>query len=144
VNREALRKRSHYKVWRSIQTRWHDNDAYGHVNNTVHYQWFDTAVNGWLIEQGLLDITAGPSIGLVVESGCTYAGSVSYPAVVEVGLAAERIGTSSVRYRLSIFGEGTEEAAAEGFLVHVYVSRVARRPVPIPREWRTCLERIRS
>jgi len=129
-------------VWRQVTTRWSDNDAYGHVNNTVYYGWFDTVVNAWLIEAGLLDVAAGDPIGLVVETGCRYARPLAYPEAVEVGLAVERLGGSSVRYRLGVFAEGAEDAAAEGFFVHVYVGRESRRPVALPEEWRTKLERI--
>jgi acyl-CoA thioester hydrolase len=140
VSRAPLRGRESYHVWREIGTRWADNDVYGHVNNTVHYQWFDTAVNAWLIEQGLLDIDKGNPIGLVVETGCRYAKSVTYPEAVEVGLAVEHIGSSSVRYRIGIFRKGDGDAAAEGHFVHVYVDRANRRPVPLPRKWREKFE----
>ena len=138
----ALRGRGAYRVWREITTRWSDNDAYGHVNNTVYYQWFDTAVNAWLIEAGLLDVAAGDPIGLVVETGCRYARPLAYPEPVELGLAVEHVGRSSVRYRLGVFAKGSDEAAAEGHFVHVYVSRETRRPVSVPEEWRGVLEGI--
>jgi acyl-CoA thioester hydrolase len=136
LSREPLRPREAYRVWREIGTRWADNDPYGHVNNTVYYQWFDTAVNAWLIEAGLLDVVAGDPIGLVVETGCRYAAPLSYPEPVEVGLSVEQLGRSSVRYRLGVFAKGAEEAAAEGFFVHVYVGRESRRPVELPEAWR--------
>jgi acyl-CoA thioester hydrolase len=142
VSREPLKARRHYKVWREIGTRWADNDAYGHVNNTVYYQWFDTAVNAWLIEAGMLDIAHGDRIGLVVETGCRYARSLSYPAIAELGLAVEHVGRSSVRYRLGVFGKGEEEAAAEGYFVHVYVARADRRPVSLPGTWRNAFAGI--
>ena len=137
-----LRRRGDYRVWRPIGTRWADNDAYGHVNNTVYYQWFDTAVNGWLIESGLLDVARGDPIGLVAETGCRYARPISYPAPVEIGLAVESLGRSSVRYRLGVFEPGAEAASAEGFFVHVYVGRADRRPVPLPDSWRERFEAI--
>jgi acyl-CoA thioester hydrolase len=142
VSREPLQGRSAYRAWRQVPTRWADNDAYGHVNNIVYYGWFDTAVNAWLIEAGLLDLAAGDPIGLVVETGCRYARPLSFPETVEVGLAVERLGTSSVRYRLGVFAETPDEAAAEGFFVHVYVDRKTRRPVPLPEKWRSRLEEI--
>ncbi|WP_106639522.1 acyl-CoA thioesterase [Allosphingosinicella vermicomposti] len=144
MSRAPLRVRSAYKVWREIGTRWADNDAYGHVNNTVYYAWFDTAVNAWLIETGLLDIERGDPIGLVVETGCRYARSISYPETVDVGLVVDEIGSSSVRYRIGVFRKGEAEAAAEGHFVHVYVGRETRRPVPLPDEWRSRLESIRA
>jgi acyl-CoA thioester hydrolase len=140
VSRAPLKGRAAYSVWREIGTRWADNDAYGHVNNTVYYQWFDTAVNAWLIDAGLLDVAAGDPIGLVVETGCRYARPLSYPQTVEVGLTVEKVGRSSVRYRLGVFAKGDEEPAAEGFFVHVYVGREGRRPVELPDAWR---ERLR-
>lgn len=142
MSREALHGRAAYPVWREIATRWSDNDVYGHVNNVVHYSWFDTAVNAWLIDNGLLDIEAGDPIGLVVETGCRYAGSLAYPEPVEIGLGVERLGGSSVTYRLGVFAKDAAEAAAEGHFTHVYVGRESRRPVSLPEAWRAKLETI--
>jgi acyl-CoA thioester hydrolase len=143
LSRAALLGRGAYPVWREIATRWADNDVYGHVNNVVHYSWFDTAVNAWLIDNGLLDIEAGDPIGLVVETGCRYAGSLTYPEPVEIGLGVARLGGSSVTYRLGVFAKGGGEAAAEGHFTHVYVGRESRRPVPLPDAWRARLEAIK-
>jgi acyl-CoA thioester hydrolase len=140
--RAPLRPRLAYQVWREIGTRWADNDAYGHVNNTVYYQWFDTAVNAWLIEAGLLDLVAGDPIGLVVETGCRYAAALAYPEPVEVGLTVAALGRSSVTYHLGVFAKSAEAAAAEGHFTHVYVDRTSRRPVELPREWRRKLQAI--
>ena len=136
MNRDPLRPRAAYRHWTRISTRWHDNDAYGHVNNTVYYGWFDTAVNAWLVEAGLLDIERGDPIGLVVETGCRYAAALAFPQPVEIGLALARLGSSSVTYHLGVFAEGAAEAAAEGHFTHVYVGRESRRPVPLPAAWR--------
>jgi acyl-CoA thioester hydrolase len=142
LSREPLKGRDAYRAWSEISTRWADNDAYGHVNNTVYYAWFDTAVNAWLIEQGLLDIAAGDPIGFVVETGCRYARPLAYPEPVEVGLAVENIGKSSVRYRLGVFAKNEPEAAAEGYFIHVYVDRENRRPAELPPLWRKAFEKI--
>jgi acyl-CoA thioester hydrolase len=139
---EPMKGRGAYPVWREITTRWADNDAYGHVNNIVHYSWFDTAVNAWLIEAGLLDVEHGDPIGLVVETGCRYAAPLTYPEPVEIGLGVERLGTSSVTYRIGVFAKGGKTAAAEGHFTHVYVGRESRRPVPLPEPWRTKLTAI--
>ena len=142
-NRAPLKGRGAYPVWREITTRWSDNDAYGHVNNIVHYSWFDTAVNAWLIDNGLLDVAHGDPIGLVVETGCRYAGSLTYPEPVEIGLGVDRLGGSSVTYRLGVFAKASAQAAAEGHFTHVYVGRESRRPVALPEAWRAKLEAIR-
>jgi len=136
MTRVALRQRATYRWWRTITTRWSDNDAYGHVNNAIYYHWFDTAVNAWLIEAGLLDLATGDPIGLVVETSCRYARSISYPDPVEIGLAIDRLGTSSVTYRLGAFVAGIDDAAAEAGFTHVYVDRATRRPVALPDAWR--------
>ena len=125
-----------------MTTRWADNDAYGHVNNTVFYEWFDSAVNAWMIEQGMLDIAQGDPIALVVETRCTYAAPLEFPQPVEVGLAVAKVGRSSIRYRIGIFAEGSDRAAAEGEFVHVVVDRATRRPAEIPAHWREKLEKI--
>ena len=142
MTRAPLKERDHYRAWREIGTRWADNDAYGHVNNTVYYQWFDTAVNGWLIDSGLLDLEQGEPIGLVVETGCRFAAPLSYPQAVDIGLAVERVGNSSVSYRLGVFPKNASEAVAEGRFVHVYVDRENRRPMTLPKAWRDALERL--
>jgi acyl-CoA thioester hydrolase len=136
----ALR-RADFRVLRSLPTRWSDDDTYGHVNNVVHYLMFDTAVNGWLIEASGTDIRALPAIGLVVETSCQYFAELRFPEVVTAGIGLEKLGTSSVVYRLALFG-ADEEPAAIGRFVHVYVSRDERRPVPVPPEIRTALAHL--
>jgi acyl-CoA thioester hydrolase len=142
VSREAPLSRSEFKVWRRFTTRWADNDAYGHVNNVVFYQWFDSAVNAWLIEQGMLDIENGDPIGLVVETRCSYFSPLAFPEDVDVGLKVAELGRSSIRYRIGIFAAEQDLAAAQGEFVHVVVDRSSRRPVEIPAEWRGKLEAI--
>ena len=128
--------RADYPHARPVTTRWMDNDAYGHVNNVVHYSYFDTVVNEWLIREGLLDVEKGALIGLVVETGCHYFEPLTYPETVTAALRVAHIGNSSVRYEIGLFGEGRERAAAQGHFVHVYVDRATRRPAPLPEEWR--------
>jgi acyl-CoA thioester hydrolase len=140
VTRPEPRGRDAYRHFATITTRWADNDAYGHVNNTVYYAWFDTVVNELLVGQGLLDIGAGDPIGLVVETGCRYFAPLSFPGDVEVGMAVDRLGSSSVTYRLGVFAADSDKPAAEGHFTHVYVGRADRRPVPLPAEWRDLLE----
>lgn len=134
--------RSAYKAFRSIGTRWMDNDAYGHVNNVVYYSWFDTAVNAHLIEQGALDIQASPVIGLVIETQCNYFAPVEFPQTVEAGLRVARMGKSSVRYEVGLFVQGEPLTAAKGHFVHVYVDRGTRRPAPLPGKLRSVLEAL--
>ena len=140
MSRETPAGRQEFKAWRRFTTRWGDNDAYGHVNNTIFYQWFDSAVNGWLVEQELLDIQTGDPIALVVETRCSYFAPLEFPDDVEVGLAVAQIGRSSVRYRIGVFADGAETAAAQGEFVHVLVDRSSRRPVDVPDNWRRALE----
>jgi acyl-CoA thioester hydrolase len=141
---EAARavRRSDFPVLRELPTRWSDDDTYGHVNNVVHYSMFDTAVNGWLIEAAGVDIRQLRAIGLVVETSCQYFAELRFPEVVTAGLALEHLGTSSVVYRLALFGEHSAEPAALGRFVHVYVDRDERRPTPVPAEIRAALGRL--
>lgn len=143
MSRPTPRARADYRWFMTIATRWADNDVYGHVNNTVHYEWFDTAVNAWLVEAGLLDIERGDPIGLVVETGCSYFAPLSFPGDVEVGVAIERLGTSSVSYRIGVFATAQAAPSAQGHFTHVYVDRASRRPVSLPGVWRERLEGLR-
>ena len=142
MNRPRREHRRDWQVFVEIQTRWEDNDVYGHVNNTVYYSWFDTAVNLWLIRNGLLDLEKGPVVSLVVETGCSYFESVSYPEPVDLGIRVDRIGTSSITYGLGVFRKQAELAAAAGRFVHVTVDRVTRRPVAVPEELRSALRAL--
>ena len=142
VSRDGPAARSDFRIWRSFSTRWSDNDPYGHVNNTVYYQWFDSAVNAWMVEQDMLDIQQGDPIALVVETRCTYAAPLAFPQPVEVGMAVTSLGRSSIRYRIGVFAQDSDGAAAEGEFVHVVVDRESRRPVEIPAAWRAKLEKI--
>lgn len=134
--------RAGYKAFRTISTRWMDNDAYGHVNNVVYYSWFDTAVNAHLIEQGVLDIHRGETIGLVVETQCNYFAPVEFPQTVEAGLRVAKMGSSSVRYEVGLFLQGEPLTAAKGHFVHVYVDRATRRPAPLPERLKRVLEAL--
>ena len=134
--------RSAYPAFRSIGTRWMDNDAYGHVNNVVYYSWFDTAVNAYLIEHGVLDIHHGQAIGLVIETQCNYFSPLAFPQTVDAGLRVARLGHSSVRYEVALFAHDQELCAARGHFVHVYVDRVTRRPVSLPEPLKQLLETL--
>lgn len=132
--------RAAYRHFRTLDTRWMDNDVYGHVNNVTYYSYFDTAVNGYLVEAGVLDIHAGSTIGLVVETGCRYFAPVAFPDRLEAGIAVAHVGTSSVRYEVGIFRAGEATAAAAGHFIHVYVDRADRRPRPLPGDFRAAVE----
>jgi acyl-CoA thioester hydrolase len=134
--------RAGYKAFRTITTRWMDNDAYGHVNNVVYYSWFDTVVNAHLIEQGALDIHQGETIGLVIETQCNYFAPVAFPQTVEAGLRVAKIGNSSVRYEVGLFLQGEELTVARGHFVHVYVDRATRRPTHLPQRLQALLETL--
>ncbi|HJV69333.1 acyl-CoA thioesterase [Ideonella sp.] len=136
--------RSAYRVFRSIGTRWMDNDVYGHVNNVVYYSFFDTAVNGHLIDAGALQIETSPVIGLVIETQCNYFSSLTYPQAVDAGLRVAHVGRSSVRYEVGLFAAGEPLCAAAGHFVHVYVDRATRRPAALPAALLAALEPLRG
>ena len=132
--------RGAFRHFLPITTRWMDNDVYGHVNNVVYYAYFDTVVNRYLIERGVLDIRRGTVLGLVVETGCTYFTPLAFPETVHAGLRVARLGTSSVRYEVALFGGEAQVAAAQGHFVHVYVARDSRRPTALPVPLRAALQ----
>lgn len=134
--------RENYRVYRPIDTRWMDNDVYGHVNNVVYYSWFDTAVNAHLIEQGVLDIHRGQTIGLVIETQCNYFAPLAFPQSIEAGIRVARLGHSSVRYEVGLFARGDPLTAAKGHFIHVYVDRQSRRPTALPANFKHVLEQL--
>ncbi len=134
--------RADYAAWRAITTRWRDDDAYGHLNNATYYELFDTAVNAHLYEATGLDVRALPRIGIVAETSCRYFRPLGFPEPIETGLVVDRLGRSSVVYRIGLFQGPGDEAAAEGRFVHVYVDNTdpARPVAAVPEEIRAALE----
>lgn len=141
-NRPDPSCRKDFRAFRTLQTRWKDNDIYGHLNNVIHYSLFDTAVNGWLMDEGLLDPHASKTYGLVVETGCRYFSEMAFPDLVTAGLSITRLGTSSVRFEIGLFKNDEDVAAAEGFFIHVYVDRENHRPVAIEDNRRAKFETL--
>ena len=136
-------KRSDYRRFQAISTRWMDNDVYGHVNNVVYYSWFDTAVNRLLVVAGQIDIHKGEVIGLVAETGCRYFSPTAFPDQIEAGVRVAHVGSSSVRYEIGLFRNAEDEAAAVGYFVHVYVDRETKKPVPLTDAMRGFLESLK-
>lgn len=137
-------KRSDYKHFLEITTRWMDNDVYGHVNNVVYYSWFDTVVNQFLVANDVLDIEHSPVIGLVIETQCNYFASVAFPEKVAAGLRVTKLGNSSVRYEVGIFRGDEDGASAQGHFIHVYVDRLSRKPSALPERLRALLQTIET
>ena len=134
--------RADFRWFTPITTRWMDNDPFGHVNNVVYYSWVDTAVNRFLITNGLLDIQTSPIVGIVAETGCRYISEVSYPDEVTIGIAVETLGRSSVRYAAGVFRDDSDAVSAVAHFVHVYCDRATMRPVPIPDNIRAEMMKI--
>ena len=140
---EPLPSRDRFTTLRPVPTRWMDNDHYGHVNNVAYYSFFDTAVNGFLMEATGTDIRNLPAIGVVAESSCRFLAGASFPDTIHAGLEIERLGTSSVVYRIALFRNDDATPCAIGRFVHVYVDSATRRPVPIPPEISAAISRLR-
>jgi len=140
--RRPVPRRATFARFHTIPSRWADNDVYGHVNNAVYYFYFDTAVNRYLIDEGGLSIAESPVVGIVVETGCRYHRSFTYPEEIEAGLRVVHLGNSSVRYEIGLFASGEDEARADGHFVHVYVDRQTMRPVSMPERMRGALQEL--
>ncbi|MDV2440159.1 thioesterase family protein [Acinetobacter gerneri] len=140
----TIKTREQYHFLFPIQTRWADNDMYGHVNNVTYYSYFDTAANALLIQKAAFDLRNSKIIGLVVDSACSFLQELSYPEIIEVGVAIKKIGTTSLTYDLAIFKQGQNEASAQGHFVHVFVDRETRKSIPIPVEMRDALTKFQS
>ena len=140
--RSAPSIRADYRAFQTLMTRWIDNDIYGHMNNAVHYQLFETAVNGYLLEQGALDIKSGATVFLVVETGCQYFSELAFPDVITAGIKVRKLGTSSVIYDVGLFRGVADITSAQGHFVHVHVDREKRLPAPMCVETRTILEQL--
>ena len=142
MTRPVPEARDRYPHFLTITTRWMDNDVYSHVNNVVYYSWFDTAVNAYMLREGVLSMDQGP-ICLVVETGCQYFSAISFPDTVHCGLRVAHLGTSSVRFEIGIFRNDEPAAAAQGYFIHVCCDRATHRPISMPEDMRRALEKLR-
>lgn len=142
TDRQEPDTRDDYRNFMTITTRWMDNDVYGHINNVQYYSYFDTAVNRYLIGQGVLDIHDGEVIGLVVETHCNFFNSAAFPDDIEAGIRVAHLGKSSVRYEVGLFVKNEKKAIAQGHFVHVYVDRESQKPVDIPQALRSVLSML--
>lgn len=124
--------RADYRYFQTITTRWQDNDVFGHVNNVIYYAWIDTAVNNFLIQNAILEVGTSEIVGVVAETNLRYLSEIAYPTPITVGVRVTHLGTSSVRYSSAVFRDDDTVASAEGFFVHVYVTRATMKPTPIP------------
>jgi len=140
--RQNPTNRSDYNYFSKTNTRWNDNDIYGHLNNVIYYELFDTAVNKWLIKNNLIDIKYGNNIGLIVQSGCNYFSSFEYPEDIDAGIRVTKIGNSSVRYEVGLFKPNDDLASADGFFIHVYVNRASNKPITLDYEFKKKLDTI--
>lgn len=136
------RSRENYRFFKSIETRWIDNDVYGHVNNALYYTFFDTVCNAYLMEAGGLDIAESPIVGFIVASSCQYHSPIKYPMTIDAGMRVNRIGNSSVEYGVALFESGTPVASAHGTFTHVFVNRASGKSVSIPDAFREALTAI--
>lgn len=134
--------RTDFAQFISLTTRWNDNDIYGHLNNVVYFELFDTAINSYLIENKLIDIHHGETVGLVVENKCSYFSSVKFPDALDVGIRVAKIGNTSVTYEIGIFNKDAEISSAVGTFVHVYVERVSHKPAPLSDAFRAGLQKL--
>ena len=135
-------RRHHYKHQRQIPTRWRDNDVYHHINNVIYYEFFDTVINGYLMDAGGLDFSGGDSVGFAVETHCRFLKPIQFPDAVDACLRVTKLGNSSVRYEIGIFKPDDEEPAAVGYFVHVFVDRLARKPARIDGELRRAMQAL--
>jgi len=134
--------RSNYAYFKTISTRWIDNDAYGHVNNALYYTYFDTVCNAYLIETGCLDIASSPIVGFIVASSCQYLSPVKFPMNIDAGMRVNKIGNRSVEYGVAIFVADANEASAYGTYTHVFVNRSSGESVSIPDTTRAALQQL--
>ena len=136
--------RDSYLYFSTISTRWTDNDVYHHVNNALYYNFFDTVIAGYLVNEGGFEFSTSEIIGLAVESGCRYRRPLAFPQEIHMGLRVAHLGNSSVRYEVGVFDADNRQAAADGYFVHVFVSRKTNKATPIPARLRTALARLQS
>jgi acyl-CoA thioester hydrolase len=141
-NKTIPQSRDAYLKYTTISTRWNDNDVYGHLNNVIYFELFDTAINKYLIESNLLDINKSSVVGLVVDNQCTYFSSIKFPENVDVGIKTSKVGRTSVIYEIGIFRKEEEQTSAVGTFIHVYVDKKTNIPAPLTDKMRSALEAL--
>ncbi|KAL4975567.1 HotDog domain-containing protein [Aspergillus desertorum] len=135
------RTRKDYVFHQTYRTRWHDNDMYAHLNNTVYAQLFDSIINHYLITECGMDpfsytssepsknsINPSGQVAIMVNSYCDYFASVSYPDILDLGLRVNKLGSTSVTYEVGVFKQGEQDVKVVGGYTHVWCERGVMRP----------------
>jgi Predicted thioesterase len=141
MSQPATARRTDFAFFAAIQTRWSDNDMFGHVNNVAYYRFFELAVVEFLTGPCRMRLLQDRVVPFAAESLCRFRRPLSWPSTVAAGLKVEHLGSSSVRYAIALFDESSDEAAAQGHWIHVFVDRETQRPHPVPQAVRAVFER---
>lgn len=133
--------RADYRAFVTIQTRWSDNDEYGHMNNAAYLQIFDTGISRWQMAQGIVLRGPGAIRIVVVETGCRYHAELGFPDPIDVGIRVGHLGRSSVRFEVGLFRGDDDAASAEGHFAQV-LTDAAGAPTPIDGDLRAIFAAI--
>ena len=118
-----MKKKKDYLYVEAIDTRFGDNDIFGHLNNVIYYSLFDSVINRFLIKKCKYDPLSSNIIAISPETRCKFRKSFQYPDTIIAGLSTFKIGKTSVIYDIALFSKRGRLAHAEGYFVHVFVKR---------------------
>ena len=132
--------RDQFRYWKTIEVRWGDMDAQGHVNNTVYFTYCESARVELLRKIGFKGKQAGLTEGpTLVHASCDFKKQVVYPAKLDVGLRVERISQRSFKIIYGLFFHGSEELAATATSINAWANYAEGRSVELPEEIRSAL-----
>jgi acyl-CoA thioester hydrolase len=119
-------------------------DGFGHMNNAAYFELIDTAIDLHLREAIGGAVDSIDTIGVFAEVSCRFFREIGYPAPVDLGVVVDRVGRSSVSYRVGLFQGEDDSAAAEGRVAVVYVDNTdpARPATPLPAAVRSAVESL--
>jgi acyl-CoA thioester hydrolase len=128
-----------------IPVQWGDQDAFGHVNNTVPHRWFESARIALFGRIGLLDLRKEQGVGPILAAvSCDYRRQINFPDTVQVGIRVARVGNSSIAFEHAIVSEAQGAVVAEGTSTTVVFDYQAHKSHPVPETVRRAIEALEA
>ena len=126
-----------YPVVIEIPVAWGEMDAYGHVNNTVYFRYFETARIACFEKLRSPDFVNRNPLGPILAStSCRFRAPLTFPDRVSVGARVASVAEDRFVMLYAVYSHRLQKIAAEGEGTIVCFDYRENRKAPIPAKLR--------
>lgn len=131
-----------YPVSLSIDVAWGDMDAYGHVNNTIFFRYFESVRVAYFRAIQELAEAKVNFASVVARATCDYLAPVVFPDKLLVQAKISKLGTSSFTMEYNLTSTAQKKLVAKGEAVIVCIDRNSGKAQPITQDIRKIIEQL--